>query len=147
MKNEKNIIDVIEAKLKQLEKEKNEIEDLYGLDENILKEYSTKKFDTFTEQPQAKLNKITKNNLIYTNLPKFEAPTKKVTKILYKTPETLQDSLRYEPEIKDLLEEDEFEPSFSFNNTNNIPPSIKKGYNISSYLEYINKDYNENYLN
>ena len=147
MKNEKNIIDVIEAKLKQWEKEKNEIEDLYGIDENILEEYSTKNYVPYVDQDQKKPCKTSKTKTMSSNLPKLEASSKKISKTFYKTPETLQDSLKYEPDIKDLLEEDEFEPSFASLNTIKISPSIKKGYNIGSYLEYINKDYNQNYLN
>jgi hypothetical protein len=147
MKSEKNIIDVIEEKLKQLEREKNEIENLYGIDENILEEYTNKKQIANFEYDETKGIKTLKSRTIYANLPKLEAPTKKEIKMSYKTPESLQDSLKYEPDIKDLLEEDQFEPAFSSLNNLKIPPSIKKGYNISSYVEYLNDDYNQNYLN
>lgn len=147
MKSEKNMIDVIEKKLKELEQEKFEIENLYGIDENILEEYSNKANNPNFQTNSKKLSKPTKLKTVYANLPKLEASVKKETKFPYKIPDSLQDSLKYEPDIKDLLEEEEFEPSFSSLSNLKIPPSIKKGYNIDNYVEYINDDYTNNYLN
>jgi hypothetical protein len=147
MKSDKNMIDVIEKKLKELEQEKYEIENLYGIDENILEEYSNKIGNPNYQSNSKKISKPSKSKTIYANLPKLEASVKKESKIPYKIPESLQDSLKYEPDIKDLLEEEEFEPSFSSLSNLKIPPSMKKGYNINNYVEYINDDYKRDYLN
>jgi hypothetical protein len=139
----KNLIDVIELKLKQLEQEKDEIENLYGIDEKLLEEYIKKPVDKIQNK-----TKIAKPTLNFKNLPKLETTQKpKVVEKVYKTPELLVDSLKYEPNIKDLLYEEEFEPSFRNLNNLKTKPSIPPGFNISEYIKYLNNDYNKNYIN
>jgi hypothetical protein len=143
-KGDKNLIDVIELKLKQLEQEKDEIENMYGIDENILAEYTKKPTENLLTK-----TKHAKPTLNFKNLPKLEPvakPAKKVEK-QYKTPELLVDSLKYEPNIKELQYEDEFEPTFKNLNNLKTNPSIAPGYNISDYIKYLNNDYNKNYIN
>jgi hypothetical protein len=139
-KGSKNLIDVIELKLKLLEKEKDDIENMYGIDENILKEYTSKPTDKKTaKQP----------SLTFINLPKLESTIQKPKKVdkVYKTPELLVDSLKYEPNIKDLLYEDEFEPTFKNLKNLKSKPSIAAGHNINEYIKYLNNDFNKNYIN
>jgi hypothetical protein len=150
MQADKNIIDEIEERLKQLEKEKDEIENMYGIDENILKEYTnTNNSVKYKSHSSSNENvaSLLKNKSTYNNLPKLDVTIKKENKIAYKTPDTLQDSLKYEPNIKDLLDDNEFEPSYTNLNNLKTKASIPKGYNISWYIENLNEDYIDNYLN
>ncbi len=138
---DKNMIDVIELKLKELEKEKKEIESLYGIDENILEEFTKKNIlseslKSNVTQPKTKLK----------NLPKLEVNKKEKIHTSYKTPDSLQDSLKYEPSIKDLLIESEFEPSFKNINSLKTYPSIIQGFDVSEYVNYINVDFNNTYI-
>jgi hypothetical protein len=131
-----NMIDVIEERLKQLEREKEEIENEYGINEDILQEYTKKPI---------KIEKIKPVN--YNNLPKLEIRKKETIKNNYKTPDTLVDSLKYEPDINDLLDPDEFESKYT--NIHNIKsnPSIPKEYNTKEYINFLLEEYNNNYLN
>ena len=139
----KNILDVIEDKLKKLEQEKDEIENLYGIDENILNEYSSMSINEKQKSKQNyNLNKL--QNVHYENLPKLDV-IKKDNKTFYKIPDSLQDSLKYEPKIKDLFDEKDFEPSFTNLNNLKTNPTIPKGFQIKTYVEYLNEDYIKNY--
>jgi hypothetical protein len=161
-----NIIDAIEERLKQLEQEKDNIEKMYGINEDLIKEYSNHSTNNnnFNNQNNksrfpSKLNttnKLSQNfntKNYYTNtttpLPKLEIQTTKkdFKNSLYKTPESLQDSLKYEPSIKDLLDENDLEPSFSNLNNLKTNPFIAKSSNISVYINHINEDYISNYIN
>ncbi len=150
--NDKNIIDEIELRLQELEKEKDQIEDLYGINEDVLNEYTNNKIinkannDNYKEY-NSKINTL--YNKTATNqgkLPKLQASEKKEMKSSYKIPETLQESLKYEPSIKDLLDEEEFEPSYTNLNSLKIHPSIPGPSDISNYIDFINREYNENYI-
>ncbi len=142
-----DVIDKIELKLKQLEKEKNEIENLYGIDENVLNNYLT---------VQENINrKITSKKLVqtnkmrnYENLPDLEAkkPQEKKTNSNYKTPETLQDSLKYEPNLNDLLDESEFEPNFNSLSDLKTTPTIPRGFEIKKYIKYVQNEYINFYI-
>lgn len=147
--NSKNMIDIIEQRLIQLEKEKEDIENLYGIDENILKEFTkdTQNVINATKNlTNSKLNKThsTKQSQ-YDNLPKLQI-TKKEIKKNYKTPETIVDSLKYEPNINDLLDNEEFEPSFTNLNNLKTAPSLQKGFAINKYISYKSKYYEDNYI-
>ena len=161
-----NIIDAIEERLKQLELEKDNIEKMYGINEDLIKEYSNNStnninFNNLNNKSKfpSKINttnKISQNfntKNYYTNtstpLPKLETQTtrKDFKNSLYKTPESLQDSLKYEPSIKDLLDENDLEPSFSNLNNLKTNPFIAKSSNISEYINHINEDYISNYIN
>lgn len=149
MEDGKNIIDAIEERLKQLEKEKDEIENLYGINEDVIKEFtnSKEKKEESLKKTQNRIGK-SKSELFYdSKLPKLEITAKKEMKSFYKTPDTLQDSLKYEPNIKDLLDEEEFEPSFTNLNSLKTNPYVPKGSNISSYIDFLNEDYTANYIN
>jgi hypothetical protein len=137
----KKLIDSIEDRLKELEKEKNEIESLYGIDENILQTY---------KKPTANKTNSSKNiqkTSLYNNLPKLETTHKKDKSISYKTPDTLQDSLRYEPNIKDLYSEKEFEPSFINIDNLKVKPSIQRGFNISNFIGNADMQFIKKYIN
>ncbi len=139
--NDKNIIDIIELKLKELEAEKDEIEILYGIDENILDDF-TKKSDLSESIKSA--SKSVKPN--FKNLPKLEV-SKKEKSSNYKTPETLVHSLKYEPNIRDLYSESEFEPTFKNLNELKTYPSITHCYDISDYVMSQNREYSKKYIN
>lgn len=175
-----NIIDVIEERLRQLELEKDQIEKTYGINEDLIKEYSgsssnnISKGDNFInskENININLTKLTsakifsntnnsgpsstinkKNYYASTNvqIPKLENPNKKETIMKntnYKTPEFLQDSLKYEPNIKDLLDINDLQPDFKSLNNLKTNPFIPKSSNISEYIDDLTDDYFENYLN
>ena len=99
------------------------------------------------------LQKGIKQNNYYNNsatpLPKLDSGLKKElnTKSFYKTPDALQDSLKYEPNIKDLLDVNDLEPSFTNLNNLKTSPFIPKGSNISNYVDTINEDYIIDYIN
>ena len=144
---------------------------MYGINEDLIKEYSNhstynnnsnnqnnkSKFSTklsiTNNTNKISQNFTTKNYYTNTNnntpLPKLETQTTKkdFKNSLYKTPETLQDSLKYEPSIKDLLDENDLEPSFSNLNNLKTNPFIAKSSNISEYINHINEDYISNYIN
>lgn len=63
--------------------------------------------------------------------------------INYKTPEKLIDSLKYEPNINDLVQEDEFMPKFS-----NVKDPKSKSINPPTYEvnEYIDDVINPNFF-
>jgi len=141
-----DVIDQIEFKLKQLEKEKNEIENLYGVDENMLSNYLT-----VQENIKNKISnkKIVQNNKMrnYDNLVDLEYKKPQEKKIAYKTPETLQDSLKYEPNLKDLLDETEFEPNFNSLYDLKTTPTIPRGFDIKDYVNYVQNEYINYYIN
>jgi hypothetical protein len=139
--NEKNIIDIIELKLKELEREKDEIEILYGIDENILDEFTKK--SELSESIKSSGKAVKRN---FQQLPKLEV-SKKEKVSNYKTPETLTDSLKYEPNIRDLYTEEEFEPTFKNLNQLKSYPSITQCYDISDYVMYQNKQYSKSFIN
>jgi hypothetical protein len=165
-----NIIDVIEQRLRQLELEKDQIEKIYGINEDLIKEYTTSnnlinakenininnrnsKLHSYTNTnnlPAATISK--KNYYASTNipLPKLENTNKKEINLKntnYKTPESLQDSLKYEPNIKDLLDQDDLEPDFKSINNLKTNPFIPKSSNISEYIDDLNDDYFDNHIN
>ena len=140
-----DVIDQIEFKLKQLEKEKNEIENLYGIDENVLNNYLT-----VQENVKSKIatKKTVRSNKMrnYENLPDLEHKKLQGKKFNYKTPESLQDSLKYEPLLNDLLDEDEFEPNFNSLADLKTTPTIPKGFDINNYNSYIQSEYINYYI-
>jgi len=154
MKKEKsNVIDKIEARLQQLEREKDEIEKLYEIDEEILKENTLKMMkskvsDNYVNNKE--INNI-KNKITYQNLPKLDAPVTKEKKASkYKMPESHAESLKYEPSLMDLYSKEEFEPSFSNLRNLQSQPSIPKassgGGVLVDYLNHCDNSYINNYI-
>ena len=137
-----NIIDSIDKRLEMLEKQKEEIQRKFGIDEATLNsisindhqiqypKYLNKKMNTTKRQGYENLTKIEvlkdKNK---------EREKEKNININYKTPEKLIDSLKYEPNIKDLILEGEFVPKF----TNIKDPKSKSinppTYEINNYID------------
>lgn len=114
---ENNIIDSIDKRLEMLEKQKEEIQKKFGIDEATLN--SIKINDNQIQYPQY-LKKLGKpKREAFENLTKIEVlkdknkEKEKYMNVNYKTPEKLIDSLKYEPNINDLIQEDEFAPKFS----------------------------------
>lgn len=133
--NNSDVISSIDRRLEQLEKEREEIEKKYGIDENILNSFSFTdkiiKFPPNLTQPIPKPKKIN-----YENITKIEdVVTIKEIKVNYKTPETLLDSLKYEPNINDLKDKEIFEPSYTSLNKLKSKPTIPQGYDVSSYID------------
>jgi hypothetical protein len=146
MQEEENVLNAIEERLKMLEKEKNEIENLYGIDEYILNDPSLLKYQ-MEKTTEFKNTKISTKKFEHTNLPKLEIKKQEVKRI-YKTPEIFKDSLKYEPALNDLRLENEFEPSFcSLNNKMESYPYIPKESNLNTYIKYLSEKYIQNYLN
>lgn len=139
----KNIIDVIDARLEQLKREQEEIEKNYGIDEQLLNSFSFSG-RIYIPTPQEKITLSKSNKRTYfTNLTKIDDTIKpKEPKVQYKTPEMLIDSLKNEPNIKDLLDKETFEPTFTSLNVLKSKPSIQKSYDVTDYVkDTINQDY------
>ena len=139
------VIDQIEEKLKQLEKEKNDIENLYGIDQNILSDYLS-----VQENIKKKINSkkfIEKNNKRnYESLGKLEYKKPEEKKMKYKTPEEFQETLKYEPNLYDLLDKEEFEPKFSSIDDLKTKPNFVRNFDVKEYNDYRFNEYFDNYL-
>ena len=143
-----NIIDSIDKRLEMLEKQKEEIQKKFGIDEATLNSININ--DNQIKFPQY-LNKKTgmPKKELYGNLTKIEVlkdknkEKEKNININYKTPEKLLDSLKYEPNINDLIQEDEFVPKFS-----NIKDPKSKSINPPTYdiNNYIDEVINQNFF-
>ena len=147
MSSENNVIDSIDKRLEMLEKQKEEIQKKFGIDEATLN--SIKINDNQIQYPQY-LKRIGKPKREgYGNLTKIEVlkdkknEKEKNLNINYKTPEKLIDSLKYEPNINDLIQEDEFMPKFT-----NIKDPKSKSINPSTYEinNYIDDVINPNFF-
>ena len=139
--NGKNIIDVIDKKLEILTKEKEEIEKKYGIDENLLNSFS---FNGMLPQfPPSLTQSIPKTSKInYENLTKIEEIKPKEIKSKYKTPENYIESLKYEPELKDVFDKETYEPTYISLNNLKSKPSNPKTYDITQFVyESTNEDY------
>ena len=143
---ENNIIDSIDKRLEMLEKQKEEIQKKFGIDEIALNSININ--DCQNYYPQYLNKRVVKPRREgYDNLTKIEVLKKgeneKNININYKTPEKLIDSLKYEPNIKDLVQGDEFFPTFS-----NIKDPKSKSINPSTYEvnEYIDDVINPNFF-
>ena len=141
-----NVIFSIDKRLEQLEKQKEEIQKKYGINESLLNSININ--DNKFHYPQYINKKITKPKLEDSKyLTKIEVkPSNEKSKNLninYKTPEKLVDSLKYEPNINDLIKEDEFVPKFS-----NMKEPKTKSINPPTYdiNDYIDNVINPNYL-
>ena len=154
-KDKSNVIDKIEARLQQLEREKDEIEKLYEIDEELLKENTIKMMKTKSSNAQndniyvnnKDLNNI-QSKVNFQNLPKLEPTMKEKKQSKYKMPESHAESLKYEPSLNDLYSIEEFEPSFTNLANLKIQPSIPKS-NTSILVEYLNRGSNsliDNYI-
>ena len=137
---EKNILDIIDKRLEILEKERQDIETKYGINENIL---NNENFPTEITLPKpSKIN--------YNKLPgikerrDIKIPEKK---IVYKTPDKLIDSLKYEPDIKDLIDKENFAPTFTSMNILKSNPSNPTTYDVTDFVQdNINEEYYNNIL-
>ncbi len=135
-----NVIDSIDKRLEMLEKQKEEIQRKYGINEATLNSINIS---------DIRIKKVTKPKLEGSqNLTKIEVlkdteKTKINKNINYKTPEKLIDSLKYEPNINDLIQEDEFVPKFT-----NIKEPKSKSINPPTYdiNEYIDDVINPNFF-
>ena len=135
-----NVIDSIDKRLEMLEKQKEEIQRKYGINEATLNSINIS---------DIRIKKVTKPKLEGSqNLTKIEVlkdteKTKINKNINYKTPEKLIDSLKYEPNINDLIQEDEFVPKFT-----NIKEPKSKSINPPTYdiNEYIDDIINQNFF-
>ena len=141
-----NIIDSIDKRLEILEKQKEEIQKKFGIDEATLNSININEHQM--KYPQYLNKRITKPKREgYENLTKIEVlkdkEKEKNLNINYKTPEKLIDSLKYEPNINDLIQEDKFVPKFS-----NIKNPKSKSINPPTYEinDYIDDVINKNFL-
>ena len=135
-----NVIDSIDKRLEMLEKQKEEIQRKYGINEATLNSINIS---------DIRIKRVTKPKLEGSqNLTKIEVlkdieKTKINKNINYKTPEKLIDSLKYEPNINDLIQEDEFVPKYT-----NIKEPKSKSINPPTYdiNEYIDDVINPNFF-
>ena len=137
---ENNVIDSIDKRLEMLEKQKEEIQKKYGIDEATLNSININ--DHKIKYPSY-LNKkmgIPKREG-YENLTKIEVlkdkdkEKERYSNISYKTPEKLIDSLKYEPNINDLIQEEEFVPKFSNLNEPKSKSINPPTYEINNYID------------
>ena len=135
-----NVLDSIDKRLEMLEKQKEEIQKKYGINEATLNSININ---------DIRIKKVNKPKLEGSqNLTKIEVlktsdKTKVNKNINYKTPEKLIDSLKYEPNINDLIQEDEFVPKFT-----NVKEPKSKSINPPTYdiNEYIDEVINPNFF-
>ena len=137
---ENNVLDSIDKRLEMLEKQKEEIQRKYGINEATLNSIN------INDIRIKKLNKPKlegSQNLTKIEVIKTSEKTKVNKNINYKTPEKLIDSLKYEPNINDLIQEDEFVPKFT-----NIKEPKSKSINPPTYdiNEYIDEVINPNFF-
>ena len=137
---ENNVLDSIDKRLEMLEKQKEEIQRKYGINEATLNSININ---------DIRIKKVNKpklegsQNLTKIEVIKTSEKTKVNKNINYKTPEKLIDSLKYEPNINDLIQEDEFVPKFT-----NIKEPKSKSINPPTYdiNEYIDDVINPNFF-
>ena len=137
---ENNVLDSIDKRLEMLEKQKEEIQRKYGINEATLNSININ---------DIRIKKVNKpklegsQNLTKIEVMKTSEKTKVNKNINYKTPEKLIDSLKYEPNINDLIQEDEFVPKFT-----NIKEPKSKSINPPTYdiNEYIDDVINPNFF-
>ena len=135
-----NVLDSIDKRLEMLEKQKEEIQKKYGINEATLNSININ---------DIRIKKVNKpklegsQNLTKIEVLKTSEKTKFNKNINYKTPEKLIDSLKYEPNINDLIQEDEFVPKFT-----NIKEPKSKSINPPTYdiNEYIDEVINPNFF-
>ena len=135
-----NVLDSIDKRLEMLEKQKEEIQKKYGINEATLNSININ---------DIRIKKVNKpklegsQNLTKIEVLKTSEKTKVNKNINYKTPEKLIDSLKYEPNINDLIQEDEFVPKFI-----NIKEPKSKSINPPTYdiNEYIDEVINPNFF-
>ena len=137
---ENNVLDSIDKRLEMLEKQKEEIQRKYGINEATLNSININ---------DIRIKKVNKpklegsQNLTKIEVIKTSEKTKVNKNINYKTPEKLIDSLKYEPNINNLIQEDEFVPKFT-----NIKEPKSKSINPPTYdiNEYIDEVINPNFF-
>ena len=137
---ENNVLDSIDKRLEMLEKQKEEIQRKYGINEATLNSININ---------DIRIKKVNKpklegsQNLTKIEVIKTSEKTKVNKNINYKTPEKLIDSLKYEPNINDLIQEDEFVPKYT-----NIKEPKSKSINPPTYdiNEYIDDVINPNFF-
>ena len=137
---ENNVLDSIDKRLEMLEKQKEEIQRKYVINEATLNSININ---------DIRIKKVNKpklegsQNLTKIEVIKTSEKTKVNKNINYKTPEKLIDSLKYEPNINDLIQEDEFVPKFT-----NIKEPKSKSINPPTYdiNEYIDEVINPNFF-
>ena len=139
---ENNVIDSIDKRLEMLEKQKEEIQKKFGIDEALLNSININ--NNLPSHLTKKTIKPKREG--YENLTKIAVMPKLGEKYNnnYKTPEKLIDSLKYEPNINDLITEEEFLPKFS-----NFQESKSKNINppTCDVLNYIDDVVNNDFLN
>ena len=143
---ENNVITSIDKRLEKLEKQKEEIQKKYGINESLLNSININ-LNNF-KYPQYIHKRVNRPVLEESkNLTKIEVQKciekSKNLNINYKTPDKLVDSLKYEPNINDLIKEEEFFPKFS-----NIKEPKSKNINPPTYEinDYIDEVINPNYF-
>ena len=129
---ENSVIDSIDKRLEMLEKQKEEIQKKFGIDEATLNSININEHQIKYPQYINKKIGMPKREM-YGNFTKIDVLNKNKEKeknlnINYKTPEKLIDSLKYEPNINDAIQEDEFIPKFS-----NIKDPKSKSINPPTY--------------
>ena len=126
-----NVLDSIDKRLEMLEKQKEEIQRKYGINEATLNSININ---------DIRIKKVNKPKLEGSQtLTKIEViknvEKSKIKNINYKTPEKLIDSLKYEPNINDLIQEEEFAPKFSNLNDPKSKSINPPTYEINNYID------------
>ena len=139
---ENNIIDSIDKRLEMLEKQKEEIQKRYGIDEATLNSINIHeqkfKYPNYLSKKMGMPKREGYDNLTKIEVLKDKDKDKEKEKYLninYKTPEKLIDSLKYEPNINDLIQEEEFAPKFSNLNDPKSKSINPPTYEINNYID------------
>ena len=139
---ENNIIDSIDKRLEMLEKQKEEIQKKYGIDEATLNSININdqkfKYPNYLSKKMGMPKREGYDNLTKIEVLKDKDKDKEKEKYLninYKTPEKLIDSLKYEPNINDLIQEEEFAPKFSNLNDPKSKSINPPTYEINNYID------------
>lgn len=139
-----NILNQIDERLNLLQKEKEKLEEIYGLNENLIREQDI----DINQYLNVKLKKPTQYEKLIKNIPSLEKdPPNDISHYkqnkIYAPSEKYLQTLKYEPNINDLKDEDEYE--YCEKVVNYIYPSINpiKEDEIEEYLD----DFDDNIIN
>lgn len=132
----------IEEKLKFLENQKLEIEEKYGINEDMIKNT----INQYPSNEEIKLKKPSEYKEYLTYMPNIHNLNANedniIKKTTYKPSDSYKETLKYEPQINELKEDSEYEykePYICLNRPN-IPPTSENAV-LNNYLDQIDEEY------
>jgi hypothetical protein len=131
-----NLLQQIEERLKDLEKEKEEFESKYGLNENIIDDPYLNS-SNFTD---IKVERPVKYEELLVKLPSLKNEHNQntiKTKNNFKPSDSYKQTLKHEPHIDDMKDDKEFE--YSISEINYIKPNIQLVKDNDALNDYLNE--------